>query len=129
MFNPSEETIHKITHSIIANQIALNKNEALKHTPLFKKDLKHKLNQLLPILIREEKSFDDFFNSVEEQTVQVYEIYEQYIEAVASVPIWDASEMTAVIQAFKADKKSVLGIAKKVLKNSGQEVKTLKEQP
>lgn len=126
MFNPSEDTIHKITHSIIANQIALNKNEALKHTPVFKKDLKHKLNQLLPILIREEKSFDNFFNNVEDQTVQVYSIYEKYIEAVASVPIWEASEMTAVIEAFKLDPKSVLGIAKKVLKNNGSEVKTLK---
>jgi len=127
MFNPSEETIHKITHSIIANEIALNKNEALRHTPLFKKDLKHKLNQLLPILIREEKSFDDFFNHVESETLAVYSVYEQYIEVVASIPIWDASEATAVLEAFKMDPKSLLGIAKKVLKAGGSDIKIVKE--
>ena len=30
---------HKITHSIIANQLALNHNESLKHTPIYKQNI------------------------------------------------------------------------------------------
>ena len=36
------EIEHIITHSIIANQLALNHNESLKHTPIYKQTLKNK---------------------------------------------------------------------------------------
>ena len=55
------EIEHKITHSIIANQLALNHNESLKHTPIYKQALKNKLNNLLSELVKYEKDYDEFF--------------------------------------------------------------------
>ena len=49
---------HIITHSIIANQLALNHNESLKHTPIYKQTLKNKLNTLLKELYVYEKDYD-----------------------------------------------------------------------
>lgn len=110
-----ESTVHKITHAIISNQIALHHNEELKHTPFYKKDLKHKLNQLLPLLIREEKEFDNFWEQVEDQTDEVYKVYSDFITAICSVPIWDAANITAMIEAYKQSPKQIEGIVNKIL--------------
>jgi len=107
-------TTLKITHSIITNQIALNHNEAIKHTPFYKKELKQKINLLLPILIKAEKEYDDFFNNIEDSTSEVYKVYDDYIKAVASVPIYDAKNITMIIEAYKKDPKSIDGIVKKI---------------
>lgn len=122
----SEKTLHKLTASIISMQIALNKAEDLKHTPFYKKEVKMKLNPAIKELIKNEPDFDNFFNNVEDQTTFVYDVYNQYFDAVCKVPIWDASEMTAVIEAFLLDRKSISGIAKKVLKQNGVEVNVKK---
>lgn len=113
----SEEKIHHITHAIIANQIALNKNEAVKHTPYYKQGLKQKLNLLMPELIKAEKDYDDFFEAKENSTVAVYEAYEKFINAVASVPIWECENITAIIQAYRKDPKSIEGIVNKILRS------------
>ena len=68
------EIEHIITHSIIANQLALNHNESLKHTPIYKQNLKNKLNTLLKELYVYEKDYDEFFNKVEDSTCEVYNI-------------------------------------------------------
>ena len=61
----------KVTQSIIANQIALNLNEAIKHTNYYKQKLKQYLNLLLPELIKSEKEYDLFFDTEEETSVSV----------------------------------------------------------
>ena len=109
-------TIDKITHSIVVNQIALNNNEAIKHTPYYKKELKQKLNLLMPELIKCEPEYDAFFDKVEDSTAHVYNVYETYIKTVASVPIWDAENITKIIEAYKKDAKSIEGICNKILK-------------
>ena len=111
------DTTNKITHSIIANQLALNHNEAVKHTPYYKQNLKNKINLLLPELIKAEKEYDDFFDKLEDSTSEVYEAYDEFIKAIASVPIWDCRNMTAMILAYKEDPKSIEGIVNKILKN------------
>jgi len=108
--------VHLITHAIISNQIALNHNEAIKHTPYYKQDLKHKINILMPVLIKAEPEYDAFFNSVEGSTTQVYDAYDQFIKQVASVKIWDCENITAIIEAYKKDKKSLQGLVKKILR-------------
>lgn len=112
--DPANDIVHKITSSIIANQIALNKNEAIRHTQFYKREIKKRINLLLPELISAEKDFDAFFNNVEDSTVQVYEVYDKFIEAVASIPIWECGNLTAVIEAFKKDPKSMQGIVNKI---------------
>lgn len=110
------KTEEKITHAIIINQIALNNNEAIKHTQFYKARLKQKLNTLLQELYICEKDYDQFFNHVEDSTCDVYDVYEKYTKAIASVPIYDAENITMIIEAYKKDKKSIEGICKKILK-------------
>lgn len=112
--NPENDPVHKITHSVIASQIALNKLEAIKHTPYYKRELKKRLNLVLPELIKAEKDYDEFFNNIEGSTVEVYEAYESYVEAIASVPIWDCRNITAMIAAYKKDPHSIQGIVNKI---------------
>ena len=107
---------NKITHAIIINQIALNHNEAIKHTPYYKKGLKQKLNLLMPELIKTEKDYDEFFYKIEDSTSEVYKVYNEFLKAVASVPIWDCKNITLIIQAYSKDPKSIEGITKKILK-------------
>jgi hypothetical protein len=106
----------KITHAIIINQIALNNNEALKFTPFYKQGLKNKLNQLMPELYNCEPEYDEFFNSLEDSTSDVYDVYEKYTKEIASVPIWDCENITLIIEAYKKDPKSIEGICKKILR-------------
>lgn len=106
----------KITHAIIANQIALNNNEAIKHTQYYKKELKQKLNLLMPELIKAEKDYDEFFNKIEDSTSEVYAVYSDFVKAIASVPIWECKNLTLIIQAYNKDPKSIEGIVKKILK-------------
>lgn len=110
------DTTNTITHSIIINQIALNHNESLRYTPYFKKDFKRKLNLFLPELIKCEPEYDAFFNAVEDSTSCVYDVYDNYIKEVASVPIWDCENISMIIRAYKKDPRSIEGICKKILK-------------
>jgi hypothetical protein len=110
------KTTDKITHAIIINQIALNHNEAIKHTPYYKKQLKQKLNLLMPELIKAESDYDEFFDKIDDSTTHVYNVYEKYTKAISSVPIWDAENITLIIEAYKKDPKSIEGIVKKILK-------------
>ena len=116
MDDPQENTVHKITHSIIANQIALNHNEAIKFTPYYKRELKQKINMLLPVLIKAEPDYDAFFSRIEGSTTEVYDVYNKFIESVASVPIWDCANITAIIEAYKKDPKSLQGLVNKILR-------------
>jgi len=110
------EIVHKITHAIITNQIALNHNEDLKHTKFYKRELKQKLNLLMPELIKCEPEYDAFFNKLEDSTIEVYQEYDAFIKAVASVPIWDSRNVRLIIEAYNANPKAVEGIIKKILK-------------
>lgn len=105
----------KITQSIIANQIALNLNEGIKHTNYYKQKLKQYLNLLLPELIKSEKDYDLFFDSEEETSVSVYNVYEEYIKAIASVPVYDCQNITLIIEAYKKDPKKIEQTVTKIL--------------
>jgi hypothetical protein len=106
----------RVTHSIIANQIALNHNEALKHTPYYKQELKRGINLLLPHLIKAEEDYDHFFKELENNTTEIYDIYEEYLQAVASVPVHLCKDITLIIEAYNKDPKAIEGIVKKILK-------------
>ena len=57
-----------------------------------------------------------FFNKVEGSTCEVYNIYDNYIKAIASIPIYDAHNIITIINAYKKDSKSIEGICRKILK-------------
>lgn len=100
-------TTHKITHAIIVNQIALNHNEDLKHTSFYKHALKQKLNSLMPELIKCEPEYDAFFNKLENSTTEVYNEYDLFIKAIASVPIWDCRNIRLIIEKYYSDPASL----------------------
>jgi hypothetical protein len=108
---------NKVTHARIVNQIATIHNEALRRTPFYKHNFKNKLNQFLPELIKCEKDYDEFFNKIEDSTVVVYDVYDAFLKAVASVPIWECKNITMIIEAYNTNPKAIEGIVKKVLKN------------
>lgn len=105
----------KITHAIVINEIAKNANHEIKFTPFYKGILKNRLNQLLPELYKCEPDYDAFFNSVEESTSFVYDVYDAYLKSVASIPIWECQNITSIIEAYKKDPKSIQGIVNKIL--------------
>jgi hypothetical protein len=109
-------TTDKVNHAIIINQIALNNNEAIKHTQYYKRSLKAKLNTLLQELYSCEKDYDAFFNSEENSTCDVYDVYERYTKAISSIPIYECENIILIIEAYKKDPKSIEGICKKILK-------------
>jgi hypothetical protein len=106
----------KITHAIVVNEIAKNANYEIKFTPFYKGILKNRLNQLLPELYKCEPDYDAFFNSVEESTSVVYDVYDAYLKAVSSIPIWDCENITKIIEAYKKSPESIQGIVNKILK-------------
>jgi hypothetical protein len=106
----------KITHAIVINQIALNNNEELKHTNFYKQGFKMRLNAFLDVLLKCEPDYDNFFNVKENETSEVYDVYERYTKAISSVPIWDCENITIIIEAYKKDPKSIQGICNKILK-------------
>lgn len=117
MNNPTESEIHKITHAIIANELALNHNEAIKHTIFYKKGLKQKLNLLMPELYKAEKDFDEFFDTIEDSTKEVYNAYDEFIRTISGVKIWECRNISEIIKAYKKDAASIEGIVKKINKN------------
>ena len=117
--------LYKITHARLANQIALNLNEEIKHTSYYKRELKRALNPAIKELIKHETEFDEFFDKLEESTVTVYDINEDYIKTVSLVPIWEQKNLVAMIHASRLDPKSMAGITNKILKNHNEKIDKL----
>jgi hypothetical protein len=97
----------------------LNQLEAIKHTGYYNKELKQKLNLVLPLLIKaEEKHYDKFFESLSDSTNQVYQVFENFIKRVSQIPIYDMENICYMIDAYDKDQKSMNGITNKILKNA-----------
>jgi hypothetical protein len=113
------QEVDKITTSVMSTQIALNQLEAIKHTGYYNKELKQKLNLVLPLLIKaEEKHYDKFFESLSDSTDQVYKVFENFIKRISQIPIYDMENICYIIDAYDKDQKSMNGITNKILKNA-----------
>jgi hypothetical protein len=113
------QEVDKITTSVMSTQIALNQLEAIKHTGYYNKELKQKLNLVLPLLIKaEEKHYDKFFESLSDSTDQVYKVFETFIKRISQIPIYDMENICYMIEAYDKDQKSMNGITNKILKNA-----------
>lgn len=112
----SDEAISKIVKSIIANQVALDFNEAIKHTVYYKHNLKRLLKPVITELIKiEEGEFDDFLENVK-STVILHSVYSTFVEEAATLKLEEYGDIIKVIRAYKKNKASVMGIAKKLNK-------------
>lgn len=113
------ELVDKITTSVMSCQITLNQLEAIKHTGYYNKELKQKINLVLPLLIKaEEKHYDKFFESLSDSTDHVYKVFETFIKRISQIPIYDMENICYMIDAYDKDSKSMNGITNKILKNA-----------
>lgn len=117
----SSVSFDKVTQSIIANQLALNCNEALKYTGYYKKELKAHLNKTIPLLIKaESEEFDKIFDSQPGAASDVYNVMDALVKEIAATSIPEYSSIIFLIQAYRKDPKSIKGIVNRVLKNAGK---------
>ena len=105
----------KITHTIISGEVFRNFLEEVKHTKHWEKSTKQKGNLLLKELKKNTKYFEILESQVEDSTLDVHDVFYDYIKAI-NVPIWEMGEIKGIIEAYRKDKKSIVGIAKKILK-------------
>jgi len=100
-------------------QIALNQLEAIKHTPYYNKELKQKINLVIPLLIKaEQEHYDKFYNALSDSTDQVYQVFETFIKQISKIPIYDMENICYMIDAYNKDQKSMNGITNKIIKNA-----------
>ena len=111
------ELVDKITTSVMSTQIALVQLEEIKHTGYYNKELKQKLNLVLPLLIKaEQEHYDKFFEKESDSTDHVYQVFENFIKRISKVPIYDMENICYMIDAYDKDSKSMNGITNKILR-------------
>lgn len=112
--------------SILANQNALAHNEVLKRTPAWKGPVKEHGNKLIHSLIKAERNEFDKVQLAEEtledfkgQNVidQAFEKSNKIILLLARAAFVDYDDVEMILTALAKDKKSMRGIASKILKN------------
>ncbi len=100
--------IDTLSGSIIFNQISLNYNERLKHTKYYEKDLKHKLNLLLPVQIRKEtEHFDKVFDEDSNMVSAVCDNVQKGIALLLTHPFSEMTVLTQIVQCFSLDKEKL----------------------
>ena len=113
----------KLTHIKILAQILLNYLSDFRavnskqnfFTGAFKSFVNTFIGKLVEI---EAKYYDRAIAKEEEATDVVYDVMDNYLKAVANVPLWDQQNIITIINAYYVDKGSIEGICKKVLKNA-----------
>jgi len=59
----------------------------------------------------------DFIKAQEDQTDEISGYYQEYIEEIAKVQIYQCAEVTAILKAYFKDRSSILGITSKINNN------------
>lgn len=108
-----------IVKCIISSQLALHSSEQVKYTKYYKHTLKKTLNASIRELIAAEKEgFDTFIDSdIEVQAIAVHDVLFTLIELIGLLEFTQYPDLIRMIQAYKLDDKSVMGITKKIIKN------------
>jgi len=81
------------------------------------KILYQKLKVAIECLKPFSKMHKEFLEVKEDFTDDVSAYYANYIQSVSSVEIYETTDIVAIIEAYHKDKKSITGIAKKILNN------------
>ena len=107
----------KVTHIAINCQVLINRLNDKVADSYFKQKLKQTAKSFLQELFKVEKEYYDvFFDKSEDSTIVIYDTYNDFMQTVASVPIYHMENITAIIQAYQKDPKSIEGIVKKINK-------------
>lgn len=123
------KTAVKLISSIIANQIALNFNEEIKHTTVYKHELKRKLNPAIAELIKAEaKDFDHLDKSgASNLTSFIHETQFILVKVIAELGVYSFGDVVQMIQAYKKNKEVMLWLADRLndVSITEEEIKTL----
>lgn len=79
------------------------------------KNLRNSLRNSIQFLELTTAGFKEFEKSKEDTTYEVYGYFQEMIMQLSGVSLYQVNDLSVIIQALKKDKKSMLGIAKKVL--------------
>ena len=102
----------KLTHAIIsANHTEfwlrqINSKQAEKNL------LKRTIKALHPYVLMS----DDINEKADKPFEDVYNEHIEMLEEISKVKLYESSEITAIIRAYKKDPKSILGLTKKILR-------------
>lgn len=103
--------------SIMANQLALNCNEILKHTKFYKANIKKYGQPYNLALIKAERKEFDKVDEVDDNRVdELFEITENLLHTLSLAVNSDWKELNDVIKAYAKSPESIIGIVKKVLR-------------
>jgi hypothetical protein len=107
----------KITHIVINCQVLNNRLADEIANKAFKQTLKAKSKVFLDELIKVEHGlYNSFFDAKEDSTVHVYDVYDNFMQQIAKIPIWEMENIGLILKAYEKDSKSIEGITKKILK-------------
>lgn len=105
----------KITHIVINCEVLLNRLQDAVAEKMFKQALKNKAKNFIEELKTVEHNwYDKFFEQKEDSTCDVYDVYSEFMNEIASLPIHDMENVTHIIKAYKKDAKSIEGIVNKI---------------
>ena len=108
----------KVLHTAMAAQVLQNYIVDMKANNWFTGVFKNFVNNFLEQFRKLEKSyFDVYYEHKEDNTIELYDTYDEYLKTVATVPLWEMKYMTDIIKAYHIDQKSMIGIAKKIHNN------------
>jgi len=108
----------KVLHTAMCAQVLQNYIIDMRANNWFTGVFKNFVNNFLQQFKKlESKFFDIYFDHKEHDTIELYNAYEEYLKAVATVPLWEMKHMKDIIEAYHLDQKSMVGIAKKIHKN------------
>lgn len=107
-----------IVSGIIANQIALNANEALKTTTAYKMSLKGKLNAVLKELLEiEKKDYDTLEGSVQYDSIHIaQDVQYSMTKIISELGIYRFGDIELMLLAYKANPQLMLETASSIAK-------------
>ena len=114
----SEAMLTKISASMISLHVAGFFLNEIRSTKYGKGLLKKYINLVLKEIEKaEKKEVEMLYQAEEEATAQVTNVSIDFIQEIALVPYEDQDEVRALINAHRKDRKRMLSIAKKILKD------------
>jgi hypothetical protein len=97
-----EHYTHKLVTSVMTAQILQNQLHELVVGKIFQqKDKQHIKNAIKVLESIEVKYYDKFYDKKEEETSEVYDFYEKFIQTISNVPIYDASVVLMLYKLYK----------------------------
>jgi uncharacterized protein YaaW (UPF0174 family) len=108
----------KIIASIIANQMALNFNEDVKHTTIYKNKLKQSINKVLEELLKAEKAEYCALEEGEagEHIDEIQKAQFLMIQLLSELGLHAFGDILQILLAYNKSKSKIMGVADRINK-------------